>query len=222
MSDPFNSSAGRTNAFLQRAYKLADASDARILYDEWATAYDKDLNATGYASPQRAVDTVVANISASKSQSSTLTILDAGCGTGLVADYLARSSLAGKFLLDGLDYSPKMLDAARAKGLYRDLETADLNNPIARSSGSYQVVICVGTLTMGHVGAKVFQEFSRVAVKDGIIVATVHGGIWESGGYKAQVEELQQNGVVQIVSTAEFGILEEATTGGRMVVLRKL
>lgn len=219
MSQPPSTTAARTDQYLQRAYALAGSSEAQSLYDEWAGIYDTDLNATGYASPQRCVEAVVKNISSSSSQK--LRILDAGCGTGLVGDCLAQSPLAQKFVLDGVDISAGMLAAARNKGVYRELETANLNERIDRPDGSYDVVVCVGTLTKGHVGPGVLAEFARLTVKSGLIVATVHDEVWESGGYKAEVERLQDVGTVQIVSTDEFGILKEASTGGTMVVLKR-
>ena len=219
MSQPSSTTAARTDQYLQRAYALAGTSEAQNLYDEWAGIYDTDLNATGYASPQRCVETVVKNVSSTPSGK--LKIFDAGCGTGLVGDCLAQSPLSGKFVLDGVDLSPGMLAAARKKDVYRELETANLNERIEKPDGSYDVVVCVGTLTKGHVGPKVLEEFARLIAKAGLIVATVHDEVWESGGYKDEVERLQKVGAVQIVSTDEFGILQEATTGGKMLVLKK-
>ncbi|KAK2593194.1 hypothetical protein QQS21_009123 [Conoideocrella luteorostrata] len=219
MSPASSTTAARTSQYLQRAYSLAGNSEAQSLYDEWAGVYDSDLIGTGYASPRRSVEAVINNISPPGSDK--LTILDAGCGTGLVGDCLARSSLAGKFIVDGVDLSAGMLAVARQKGVYRELETANLNERIERPDGSYDILVCVGTLTKAHVGPNVLAEFARLTAKRGLIVATVHDEVWESGGYKAEVERLQGAGAVQIVSTDEFGILEESGTGGRMVVLKK-
>ncbi|KAH8168916.1 methyltransferase domain-containing protein [Sarocladium implicatum] len=211
----------RTGQFLQRAYALDGTSEAKTLYDEWAGGYDTDLTQAGYASPRRSVEAIVKNLSPDSFSSEKLEILDAGCGTGLVGDCLARSPLANKFALDGIDLSSGMLATAREKGIYRYLSTADLNEKIGKPDGSYNVIVCVGTLTKGHVGPKVFAEFARLTAKQGLIVATVHGEIWESGGYRAEVEKLRDTGEVKVVSTDEFGILEEESEGGRMVVLRK-
>jgi predicted TPR repeat methyltransferase len=210
-----------TNEYLQRAYALADTSEAQTLYEEWADGYDTDLNDAKYVSPQRSVEAVVDNVS-NISSTGELRILDAGCGTGLVGHYLAQSSLAKKAIVDGVDLTAGMLKVARAKGVYRDLDTADLNESVNKPDGSYDVVLCVGTLTKGHVGPKVFAEFARLTSKSGLIVATVHGDIWESGGYKAEAERLRDEGVVSIVSTDEFGIIEGESKGGRMMILQKV
>lgn len=220
MSSSSSAPAGRIDPYLERAYALRGNADAQSLYDEWAGVYDSTNDEVGYASPRRSVEALIDNIS-SPSSAGKLRIFDAGCGTGLVGDCLARSSLAEKFVLDGVDLSAGMLALARKKGVYRDLETADLNERIPQPDESYDAVVCVGTLTKGHVGPKVLGEFARLTAKSGLVVATVHSEIWESGGFKAEVEGLHAEGTVEIVSTDEFGILEEKSTGGRMVVLKK-
>ncbi|KAJ5376252.1 hypothetical protein N7509_013138 [Penicillium cosmopolitanum] len=215
MVDNSGTSGSRVHHYLQRAYALAESSEAEILYDQWADVYDTD-NANGYASPRRCVEAVIKNLSPASDK---LKVLDAGCGTGLVGDCLAETSL--QFVLDGVDLSAGMLAEARGKGVYRELERANLNEKIAKPDGSYDVVVCVGTLTKGHVGPEVLAELARVATKSGLIVATVHNDIWETGGYKAKIEKLQNDEIVQIISAEEFGILEWKNTGGRMLVVRK-
>ncbi|KAF2754566.1 S-adenosyl-L-methionine-dependent methyltransferase [Pseudovirgaria hyperparasitica] len=207
---------------LDRAYTLDGTPDANnSFYNQWADSYDEDF-ASVYASPRRAVETVIANLPADPP--SQLKILDAGCGTGLVGTCLAASpSLRNKFLLDGIDLSPGMLAAAARKtGIYQDLAIADLNARIPKPDESYDVVLCVGTLTKAHVGPGVLAEFVRLAVKGGLVVVTVHGEVFESGGYRAEVERLRAEGVVQVVSLDDFGILNWAEEGGRMVVLRRV
>ncbi|KAI1150391.1 S-adenosyl-L-methionine-dependent methyltransferase [Nemania diffusa] len=213
----------RSAQYLERAYALSGTAAAQRLYDEWAGAYDADNTGKGYASPRRCVEAVIRHLPIPPSLPPTkqLRILDAGCGTGLVGASLSRSALAGRFALDGVDLSAGMLAVAAAKGVYGDLRTADLNAGIEGGDGSYDVVMCVGTLTKAHVGPGVLVEFARLTAKGGLVAATVHDEVWESGGYRAEVERLRDVGAVEIVSTEAFGILEEANTGGRMVVLRK-
>ncbi|KAL5341335.1 S-adenosyl-L-methionine-dependent methyltransferase [Aspergillus crustosus] len=219
MSTPFRG----IDTYLTRAFSLSGTSEAETLYDEWASAYDTDLIGVGYASPRRAVEAVIDNLlPTALSSRDKLAILDAGCGTGLVGTCLSASSLGGKFELDGVDLSAGMLEVARGKGVYRYLDTADLNKGIEKEDGSYDVVVCVGTLTKGHVGAEVLGEFARLTGKSGLIVATVHDEIWESGGFDNIIDSLKQRRLVEIVSLDRFGIVEGETKGGRMVVLRTI
>ncbi|GIZ37376.1 hypothetical protein CKM354_000082400 [Cercospora kikuchii] len=226
--DLTHSMTGAKGEFLNRAYALDSTSAAHDLYSEWAASYDRDLADGAYASPLRAVEALLRHLpSAATSdqlEKPALAVLDAGCGTGMVAECLVPSTqLTGQsFVVDGVDLTPGMLDVAREKDFYRKLSTADLNEPLLIVDGTYDIVMCVGTLTKGHVGPKVLSEFVRVVKPaGGLVVATVHDEIWESGGYKAEVENLQSAGAVEVRGTDEFGIIEGQSKGGRMVVLRR-
>ena len=176
------------------------------------------MSGTGWAAPQRAVDTVIANLPQTADK---IMILDTGCGTGAVGECFAKSSIMDRLVIDGSDLTQGMLDVARKKEIYRNLETADLSKPLEVKDASYDVVTCIGTLTKAHVGPEVFSEFSRITKMGGLIVAGVHQDIWESGGYRRAVESLSGKSV-QIISTEPFGMLEGATEGGIMVVLRSM
>src|SRR5262249_41969576 len=54
-------------------------------------------------------------------------ILDLGCGTGLVGE--AFKDLAnGRGRLDGIDLAPRMIEVARARGIYSELILGDLES----------------------------------------------------------------------------------------------
>lgn len=220
MSQPSDSArlAGE-NKYWQRAYALSNVSEARDLYDEWATKYDQDVSAAGYATPELAAHTVVKLLG--DADKDDIKILDAGCGTGLVGLRLRDLQPKG-LVIDGLDLSQKMLDIARRTDVYQDLHVADLSQRIALQDDCYDVVVCVGTLTHGHVGPSVLPEFVRVAKKGGFVVATILDEIWESKGYKAEVERLGDAGRSQLVGADVIGLSRDAAAGGRMIVLRKL
>jgi predicted TPR repeat methyltransferase len=211
-TDPRDTNTGG-NPLLERAYALSGPDEARALYDEWADTYDTDLTdaSQGYVGPAVAAETV-ARVGGIDGE-----ILDAGCGTGLVGVALAER---GAHSIDGVDLSPGMLAKATATGVYRRLAPADLSRPLPVSADSYDVVVCVGTLTHGHVGPAAFGEFVRLARPGGTIVATVLDDIWDSGGYRAEVDRLDQMAMVEIVSTDVVDYRRAAEVSARMVVLR--
>ena len=205
--------------FLKRAYALSSAPEARVLYNEWATSYDKHLTEEEYAFPEHAASALIAAIDIGQDISQ-LRILDAGCGTGLVGIALSKY---GAIKIDGLDISPGMLEIARQSGVYEELEEADLTKPIARGDGKYDAVLCVGTLTKGHVGPDpALSEFVRITKRGGFIVATVLDEIWESAGFRAKVDDLVSLGKVEIMQSTLVGVRKDAIDGGRMLVLKKL
>lgn len=214
-----NKDAAYGKSFLERAYALNDTGTAKDLYDEWAGSYDADLNDQKYVSPRRTVEAIEANV---RDSSKKHTILDAGCGTGLVGDCLAQSQLGKHMVLDGIDLSPGMLAIAQKKGIYRKLEAVDLSKKIALPDASYDIIACVGTLTKGHVGPAVLRDFVRLLVHDGLIAATIHGEVWEVGGYRQAVEDLKAAKEVYVISTDQFGIIEGQTDGAIMLLVRKL
>ncbi|NMO89304.1 class I SAM-dependent methyltransferase [Actinomycetospora sp. TBRC 11914] len=201
------------NPLLDRAYALADADEARALYDEWADSYDDDLSddSQGYVAPELAA-AAVADAAGVDGE-----ILDAGCGTGLVGVALASR---GARTIDGVDLSPGMLAKAKETGVYRRLAPADLSRALPVPADAYDVVVCVGTLTHGHVGPGAFGEFVRLARPGGVIVATVLDDIWDSGGYRAEVDRLAQMAMVEVVSTDLVDYRKAAQVDARMVVLR--
>ena len=210
MSDQMPNSGG--NPYVQRSYGLGGADEARTLYDEWAASYDADLadESQGYVAPALAADTVarVAGVDGA--------ILDAGCGTGLVGAELAQR---GATVIDGVDVSPGMLERARSTGAYRSLEPADLTRPLTAPDDAYDVVVCVGTLTHGHVGPEAIDEFVRVTRPGGSVVATVLDDVWESGGYRAEVDSLVSAGRADLVSADVTPYRAGVGVEARMLVL---
>ncbi|OAL27983.1 hypothetical protein AYO20_09605 [Fonsecaea nubica] len=212
------------NPFLQRAYALSSAVEARDLYNEWALEYDKDLEAEEYAAPKLAAQALVDALDGrqSEGQLGGLQVLDAGCGTGLVGIELAKF---GAQHVTGLDISQGMLEVARKTGVYGALEQADLSLPIAKPDDAFDAVICVGTLTRGHVGPQVVKEFVRVVKRGGFIVATVLDDIWESAGFSAEVERLRaagDGGRIEVLRSDVVGLRSTSNVGGRLLVLRKV
>ena len=205
--------------YLQKAYALSSPAEARELYDEWAETYDVDLDELDYAFPSNAANALVQALGPDRDVGE-LRILDAGCGTGLVGAILASEH--GAKHIDGLDISPGMLKIARKTAAYEDLSEVDLTKRIGKDDGAYDAVICVGTLTEGHVGPSVLDEFARVVKKDGVVAATVLTKIWESHGFKAKVQELKSSGKVDVLSDKEVGLTKGKDTGGILVLLRKL
>ena len=200
-----------SSPFLRRAYDLTGPEDAAALYDEWAETYEADTAASmGYVGPAVAAGRLAELAPAPA------TVLDAGAGTGLVGVELARR---GDYTVDGFDVSPAMLEKARATGHYRHVEVADLTARLPVDDGTYDAVVCVGTLTEGHVGPEALAEFVRVTRPGGLVVATILDPIWEPKGYRAAVDALAEAGRADLREADEHPYRTAQGVTCRLVVL---
>ncbi|RSL63354.1 hypothetical protein CEP53_004433 [Fusarium sp. AF-6] len=190
-------------ANLARSLNSSSVAETLATYESWAESYNEDIGKEDYTAPEIASDYVAKHVGPQKITSAT--ILDAGCGTGLVGQHLTKRGVTH---LDGIDLSPGMLQVARQTGVYRSLNVADLSQTLEIPSQSYDVVVCVGTLTQGHVGPGAFDEFLRVVKPGGFIVATVRESVWQKNGYEEKVKALDKEGQVKVLGDKleEIGI----------------
>ena len=166
---------------LDSAYALKGPDDARQLYADWADTYDSDFaRRTGYRPARRIAEEFAA-------AGGTGPVLDAGCGTGLVAD-----ALPDGMAVDGLDLSPDMLAIARAKGRYRDLIEADLTRPLGFADGAYSGLVCAGTFTHGHVGPAALTELMRVLAPGSVVALAVNAAFARRSGMDAVLDWLER------------------------------
>jgi predicted TPR repeat methyltransferase len=207
-----------SQSHLARSYALTDNTGARTLYEDWAASYDSDLAKSDqeYVAPATAAAHVLQHLGVPSIPSS-MELLDAGCGTGLVGVELHR---AGAHNIDGVDLSIGMLDLARKTGAYRSLDTADLSKPLDCDENKYDIVVCIGTMTQGHVGPVALDGFVRVTKPGGLIVGTVLGYIYESGGYKDKIESLVGEDKIQLLGAEMADYRRGAGIQARMIVLK--
>lgn len=181
------------NSFLSAVYAAKSPQELQSVYNDWAASYDTDLDSLGYSAPQKAAN-VLAQLLPPTSQTR---VLDAGCGTGLVGAALSRHGFKH---IDGADLSPGMLKQAAKTGAYENLKEVDLSKPLEGTN--YDAVICVGTLTEGHVGPEALRHFAEAVKPGGLVVATVLGTIWEPK-YREFVDGMVQKAEVKVASQDE-------------------
>jgi predicted TPR repeat methyltransferase len=165
----------------------SDAREVAERYDEWAPSYDDDLTSWSYQAPSVVAETVVTRHPSAGS------VLDVGCGTGLVGRALRARGFAGQIL--GLDISQASLEIAQQRGGYDSLGQADLQQRLAFEDDSVDAVVCVGVMTYLPEVEAVWREFARVARSRGIVVATQREDLWDTRECQAVVDRLQDEGV---------------------------
>lgn len=147
---------------LSRAYDAKTPEAARAKYDAWANTYEAELMAGGYRLPW-----VVAAAFAQHVPHDAGPFLDAGCGGGLQVEPLHLLGYRG---FTGLDLSPAMLEVARGKGLYDDLQTAALGDPLPFEDNHFGAALTSGVITPGHAPPHAFDELLRVVRPGGWMV----------------------------------------------------
>ena len=151
-------------------------------YKLWADDYDRDLVDWGYAYPSQLKKVMSQDIKVKKDSK----ILDAGCGTGLVAQVLSDMNFKN---IVGLDYSIDMLKIAKNKKIYKRLIQESLNKKTSLRSNQFDIVLCTGVLTSGHVGAKAINELIRVTKNKGYLILSIAESIYEKLGFKDEIEK---------------------------------
>ena len=131
---------------------------------------------------------MVADIALARKPSAN-SVLDVGCGTGLVGRALRARGYGGR--LAGLDLSRESLDLARQAEAYDALEQADLQQPLPVADDSYDAVVCVGVMTYLPDVEAMWRELARVTRPDGLVVVTQREDLWPERGCQAVVDRLQ-------------------------------
>jgi predicted TPR repeat methyltransferase len=165
----------------------SDPREVADRYDEWAKGYDDDLASWSYRAPTMVAETVVSGHPEAGS------VLDVGCGTGLVGRALRTRGFVGQIL--GLDISQASLEIARQCGAYDSVEHADLQQRLPFGDDSVDALVCVGVMTYLPEVEAVWREFARVARPGGLVVATQREDLWDSRTCQAVVDLLQNEGV---------------------------
>ena len=165
----------------------SDPHEVADRYDEWAQRYDGDLASWSYQAPSVVADIVVTHHPRAGS------VLDVGCGTGLVGKALRARGFAGRLL--GLDLSHASLAIARQSSEYDALEQADLQQRLTVDDDTLDVLVCAGVMTYLPEVEAVWREFARVVRPGGLVVVTQREDLWDTRSCQAVVDRLQDEGV---------------------------
>lgn len=117
------------------------ADDAYVveLFDGFADSFDEVLTRLDYHAPALVGEALRRTAGEPRRE---LDIVDAGCGTGLLAPYLRPYARE----LVGVDLSPKMLEKAAQRALYDRTAAADLVSFLRSSAKAFDVVASSDTL----------------------------------------------------------------------------
>ena len=180
---------------VQWIYSSSDNKELAERYDQWAKDYDVDLDeGFGWLGPQRAVEFFARHVP------KVARILDAGAGTGLVGELLTRQSYNN---LAAMDLSSGMLEEAQKKNAYREFHQMVMGEPLNYATDSFDAVISVGVLTVGHAPASSFDELIRITKPGGHIVFSLRPDVYRDSGFKEKQDALESEGKWKLVEVSE-------------------
>ena len=148
-----------TDKFLDNAYNLETPKETRDLYQDWAATYDEEVAEYGYATPGR-----VAAALWSVQPDPQTPVLDYGCGTGLSGLALRA---AGFKVVDGMDPTPKMLEAAANKDVYRNLIGFEIDDPNPVKQDAYTMITAIGVIGTGAAPPETLDLLMHALPKNG-------------------------------------------------------
>lgn len=192
--------------YLQKVYNAQSTEELEKVYDQWAEGYDRDVTGLGYNSPA-----VAAGFFARYVQPSTVPILDAGAGTGLMGEVLHAMGYNG---LVGIDLSPGMLKMAEKRNAYQELRRMVLGEHLDFPDNHFGACQSVGVFTAGHAPTSGFDEIVRVVKPGGYVIFSLLVDVYEKKGFKEKLEALAAGKKWQLVEmSGSFSCLPHEDPG---------
>eukprot|EP01025_Chloroclados_australasicus_P038824 TRINITY_DN4008_c0_g2_i4.p1 TRINITY_DN4008_c0_g2~~TRINITY_DN4008_c0_g2_i4.p1 ORF type:complete len:274 (+),score=14.36 TRINITY_DN4008_c0_g2_i4:121-822(+) len=183
---------------LRMSYKMMQSNEddqVEKLYDEWAASYDQGMcGQLRYQGPGVCIGEL-ANVVSLKG----CTVLDVGCGTGLVADEMIEQGFEANII--GTDISQGMLDIAAKKERYdRLIKWNSCDCPWPISTASVDACISCGVLVYVQ-NVDCLDEFIRVTKVGGyVILMHRHDGY---AAYEAKDQQLRESGQWELVNKTQ-------------------
>jgi len=184
-----------TERYIDRAYAARDPEEIREIYNDWASTYEADITAEGYATPQRAA-AALAEFVEDKEQP----ILDIGCGTGLSGRALKD---AGFTTIDGADTSAEMLSQADKKGIYRSLLEVDPNAELPFKDGTYALITAIGVIGPGAAPISLFDALMHKLGKGGKLLFSLNDHALVDSGTLGMIHEWTDCGAAVLLFSEE-------------------
>lgn len=178
MADPNDRHGASLRLMLLGAEPLSAMPPAyvRALFDQYAPRFEVALvDDLGYRGPSLLFKAVLATRAAIRKPAFFKRAVDLGCGTGLAATAFAKE--VDHFT--GVDLSPRMIEKARATGLYAELEVAEMVDGLrGKPDGVADLILAADAMVYLSDFAAVLAEARRVLMPGGLLAFTLetHNG----------------------------------------------
>ena len=156
------------------AHEPEHLASTRRVYDHSASLYVEAVGATVSSSFERPIDRAVLDVFAEDLRSRQCTlVIDAGCGPGRVAAYLAERGMDVR----GFDISPEMIRSARAAHPALTFDVASLTE-LPVDDSSVDAVVCWYSIIHTPPAAlpEVWTKLRRVITSTGVVLIAFQEG----------------------------------------------
>src|SRR5664279_3850550 len=172
-ADPEDRHGASLRLMLLGAERLSDMPRAyvRALFDQYAPKFETALvGDLGYRGPALLFKAVLASRAVARKPALFKRAIDLGCGTGLAATAFA----SGVDHFTGIDLSPRMIEQARATGLYAELEVDDMLNGLrGKPDASANLILAADAMIYLSDLTPLLCEARRVLAPDGLLAFTL-------------------------------------------------
>jgi predicted TPR repeat methyltransferase len=146
------------------------AAYVQTLFDQYAPRFENALvGDLDYRGPALLFKAVLSVRASARKPAFFKRAIDLGCGTGLAAGAFAKN--VDRFI--GIDISPRMIEKARASGLYAELEVDDMLKGISgKPDASTELILAADAMVYVADLAPVLAETRRVLVPGGALAFT--------------------------------------------------
>ena len=172
-SDPDDRHGASLRLMLLGAEQLSAMPPAyvRALFDQYAPKFEAALvDDLGYRGPALLFKAVLWVRAVARKPAFFKRAIDLGCGTGLAAAAFAKN--VDRFI--GVDLSPRMIERARATGLYAELEVAEMVEGLrGKPDAGANLVLAADAMVYLSDLAPLLHEAKRVLAAGGLLAFTV-------------------------------------------------
>ncbi|PJI43234.1 tetratricopeptide repeat protein [Ferrovibrio sp.] len=185
----------------------------RETFDRFAADFETVLGGLGYRVPELLCTAIKDEMPGRTG----LSVLDAGCGTGLCAPFLRPTAKS----LVGVDLSGGMLEKARARKIYDSLHETELGVFLAKTSDRYDVSVAADVFCYFGALTPSFTALAAKMTPQGVFGFTVEAmpeGMHVAEGYRLGPTGRYQHDeayVKQALEQAGFSLLRFDQTHGR-------
>jgi predicted TPR repeat methyltransferase len=178
MTDPGDHNGAGLRLMRLGAAELASMPPTYVstLFNQYAPKFEAALvDELGYRGPHLLFNAVLAARAALGKPAFFRRAIDLGCGTGLAARAFAAQT--GEII--GIDLAPRMIELAKATGLYAELEVAEIVAGLGgKAEASADLILAADVVVYVHDMAPLLREAARVLMPGGMLAFTTetHSG----------------------------------------------